>query len=431
MHFAILPRSSALRAQAAALVEAGRLRLLEARAEAAHLGNDDHVLLHVDEVEPWLPSLNERCRAGDLGSIRILIDGEVPPWERIGFRMRPWVQAIHLIGTQSLPLGTTPAPLVRSRSVAEVLEGWDQPAFRPAEIPTAFPPKIQVETTAHCGLACPYCPKSFQEPDRTQMGEDLFCKIMEECRTGRPDNIELYLSGDPLTDPRLEHLADIAKAASPDSLIEIITHERSINLRRAPRLAASGLDAVFVSVNFPEPTPAAEMRKRLERIARLREVFIARHKQLVIVTLMNLFDDQGRADFEALTAELGLPFERFRATGRLGDVDLSQFPAAMAAPPVAYRVCERPFTKAYIRANGNVILCCEDWNDRWVLGNVAHTPLAEIWTNAMYRDWRRSWLDGRPAAPCDNCLYAGTAQVRPATVDAHGAAMSASQRVTA
>ncbi len=408
MHFAIVPTSSSLRARVAPLVATGKLRLLGSRQEAEALGSADHVLLHVDEVGRWLSPLSERCRGGRLGSIRILIDGVPPPWERIGFRVRPWVQAIHLLGSQRVHPGTTPAPLVWSASVEEVLAGWDQPAFRPDELPTVFPPKLQVETTAHCGLACPYCPKPTQAPDRTQMGEDLFRKIMAECGVGQPDSIELYLSGEPLTDPRLEHLADIAKEASPGSLIEIITHERSVTGRRAKRLAESGLDVVFVSVNFHEPTPAVDMRKRLERVARLRELFLARHKQLVIVTLSNLLDDDGRADFEAIATELSLPFERFRATNRLGDVDLSQFPAAATAAPAAPRVCERPFTKAYIRARGDVLLCCEDWNDRWVLGNVAQMPLAAIWSNALYRERRRSLLEGRPAAPCDRCVYAGS-----------------------
>lgn len=409
MHVAIVPRSAACTTEVTRLVAEGHLQRIEARDEVGRLGADDHVLLHVDEIETWLSPLSERCRGGKLGSIRILIDGEAPPWERIGFRVRPWVQAIQVLGSPQLPTGTTPAPILHSSSLEEILQGWDEPAFRASEIPTAFPPKLQVETTAHCGLDCPYCPKATQAPDRTRMGEDLFCKIMAECTVGQPDSIELYLSGDPLTDPRLEHLADLAKAASPSSLIEIITHERSINERRAQRLAASGLDAVFVSVNFPDPTTVAAMRTRLERVARIRKIFLAHHKQLVIVTLTNLFDVRGRADFDAITGDLGLPFERFRATNRLGDVDLGKFPAAAAAAPVAARVCERPFTKAYIRARGDVLLCCEDWNDRWVLGNVAHTPLAEIWGNALYRERRRSLLAGKPFAPCDQCTYAGTA----------------------
>ncbi len=412
MHVAIVPRSAACTTAVSRLVETGHLRRIEVREQMLGLGPDDHVLLHVDEVETWLSPLSERCRGGKLGSIRILVDDTAPPWERIGFRVRPWVQAIHVLGSPQLPLGTTPAPVLPVSSLEEILAAWDEPAFRASEMPTAFPPKLQVETTAHCGLDCPYCPKATQAPDRTRMGEDLFSKIMAECTVGRPDSIELYLSGDPLTDPRLEHLADLAKAASPSSLIEIITHERSINERRAERLAASGLDAVFVSVNFPEPTTTAAMQTRLERVARIREIFLSHHKQLVIVTLTNLFDVRTRADFEAITGDLGLPFERFRATNRLGDVDLGKFPAAAtAAPPVA-RVCERPFTKAYIRARGEVLLCCEDWNDRWVLGNVAHTPLAEIWGNALYRERRRSLLAGKPFAPCDQCTYAGTASTQ-------------------
>ncbi len=417
MHFAIVPIDSPLRIEIASLVDLGRIQWIERFEDAAQPGADDHVLLSASCVDRWLTFLTERCRAGHLGSIHILIDADIPAWEPIGFRVRPWVKAIHRIGSASFatPPGCVPAPIRHSASVADVLVTCSEPAFRPDELPTPFPPKIQIETTAHCGLNCPYCPKSIQAPDRTRMEEDLFCKILDECRTGRPDSIELYLSGDPLTDPRLEHLADLAKEASPDSLIEIITHERSINERRSHRLAASGLDAVFVSVNFPEPTPSEEIRRRIERVAGFRKIFLAAGKQLVIVTLTNLFDAETRSHFDSITGELGVPYERFRATNRLGDVDLTQFAAAATAPPPTPKVCERPFTKAYIRANGNVLLCCEDWNDRWVMGNVKTTSLAEIWSNSLYRTRRRELLSGKPSAPCDNCLYAGTAQKREAS----------------
>lgn len=415
MHYALLPNRSSFFPLVGELTRQGRLQLLSAEA-VARLDVDDHVLLASSEAPSWLIPLSERCRAGRLGSIRLLVEEPLSDWDAIGFRARPWLQEIVALREIALPPGTSPAPVRRIDSLEGILTGAERPAFRPAERPTAFPPKIQIETTAHCGLACPYCPKSFQDPDRTRMEEDLFRRILAECGEGRPDSVELYLSGDPLTDPRLEHLADLAKEATPSSLIEIITHERSINELRAPRLADSGLDAVFVSVNFPEPTPEPDLRERLERIARLRAIFAQRHKPLVIVTLTNLFDADTRARFDRACAELGLPYERFRATTRMGDVDLSRFPAAVTAEPMEYRVCERPFTKAYIRANGNVLLCCEDWNDRWVMGNVRDTPLSEIWNNALYRERRRSLLAGRPTSPCNNCVYAGTSSRREAAV---------------
>lgn len=411
MHYAILPVESALYGEAAALARAGKLSLLDALPSLDALTADDFVVLHAALVAPWLGALTDRCRGGLLGAIRIVVESSPPPWERIGFRVRPWVQSIHLLGDHNLVearAATTPAPLVQSTSLAAVLEDFTRPAFRPEEIPTAFPPKIQIETTAFCAVDCPFCPISTRETrDRTRMTDALFAHIIGECSAGRPDTIELYLNGDPLTDPRMEHLADVAKAANPTSLIEIITHERSITRKRAPALAASGLDAVFVSVNIEAAVDLAAMRARLERVAALREVFLARGKQLVVVTLANLLEASRLAQFEAIAAELGVPVERFRATARMGDVDLAHFAVGGAARTPAARVCERPFTKAYVRATGDVLLCCEDWNDRWVMGNVAVTPLAEIWASALYRARRRALLDGRLEAPCAGCEYAG------------------------
>jgi radical SAM protein with 4Fe4S-binding SPASM domain len=410
MHVAVLPSSSALHAEAAALAASGRLRsgsdLTSPHTFADSLGPDDHAILPYELARDWLVPLTNRCRAGALAAVHLVVTETTPHWDDIGFRVRPWVQGIYFVGPSApaAPRGTAPAPLLRVPDLAAVIAAAERAAFAVSELPTAFPPKIQIETTAHCGLDCPFCPKSWQEPDRTRMSEALFERILRECGEGRPDSIELYLNGDPLTDPRLESLADVAKALSPSSLIEIITHERTINPRRAKRLAVSGLDAVFVSVNFTEPTAAEEVRRRLARIAEIRTLFRDNDKHLGVVVLWNLMDAATRAHFVAACAELELPFDRFRATTRMGDVDLDQFAHAERLT-ASSRFCERPFTKAYVRATGAVLLCCEDWEDRWVLGNVNDTPLAEIWASAVYRERRRSFIEGRLSAPCEGCEY--------------------------
>lgn len=410
MRHVVLAAGSPLAAEASDLASRGALTRLDPGPGIEHLGPHDFVVLEVAAAPRWLDAMTERCRAGRLGAVRLVSAEGIAAWEPIGFRVRPWVQSIHLVGTAgTLPPGVAPAPVRRDLDLAAVLADFDRPAFRPEELPTAFPPKLQIETTAYCTIDCPYCPIATRHiRDRTKMGEDLFVRLLDECRVHRPDSLELYLNGDPLTDPRLEHLADLAKAATPTTLVEIITHERSINDVRAQRLAASGLDVVFVSVNFHEPTDEATMRARLGRIAGFRRHFLERGKQLVVVTLMNLLDATARSAFERIQAELGLPYERFRATGRLGDVDLGRFPQAAGRRAPATRVCERPFTKAYVRATGAVLLCCEDWQDKWVLGNVHERPLAEIWTSELYRRHRRNLLSGTPSAPCDGCEYAGT-----------------------
>ena len=73
--------------------------------------------------------------------------------------------------------------------------------------------------------------------------------------------------------------------------------------------------------------------------------------------------------------------------------------------------CFRLWTTTYITANGNVLPCCispfstTDYADL-VLGNVYHSPFAEIWNGAKYVERRAALPTAQPLHPCEQCgLY--------------------------
>ena len=41
--------------------------------------------------------------------------------------------------------------------------------------------------------------------------------------------------------------------------------------------------------------------------------------------------------------------------------------------------CDRPMDQAVISANGDVIICCRDWQGQNIVGNVYENTLYEIW----------------------------------------------------
>ena len=41
--------------------------------------------------------------------------------------------------------------------------------------------------------------------------------------------------------------------------------------------------------------------------------------------------------------------------------------------------CDRPMDQAVISSNGNVLICCRDWQEQNVLGNIYKNTLSEIW----------------------------------------------------
>jgi radical SAM protein with 4Fe4S-binding SPASM domain len=73
-----------------------------------------------------------------------------------------------------------------------------------------------------------------------------------------------------------------------------------------------------------------------------------------------------------------------------------------------WAACLRPWTTAYVTANGNCLPCCispfatTDY-DYLKLGNLFERPFAEIWNDARYQQWRTELLSTKPPKPCQGC----------------------------
>jgi radical SAM protein with 4Fe4S-binding SPASM domain len=110
---------------------------------------------------------------------------------------------------------------------------------------------------------------------------------------------------------------------------------------------------------------------------------------------------------ESLAAQLGVALRASGATtperSLNGDGGLA--PLAADQP---WTACMRPWTTAYITANGNALPCCIapfatlDY-ESLKLGNLFEQPFETVWNDDRYQDWRRRLLSGEPHSACAGC----------------------------
>lgn len=71
--------------------------------------------------------------------------------------------------------------------------------------------------------------------------------------------------------------------------------------------------------------------------------------------------------------------------------------------------CFYPAYTSVIEWNGDIFLCCHDWQRRISMGNVMQADFFEIWNGPTYRKYRKDLLNGsRKNKPCLNCNANGT-----------------------
>ncbi len=103
-----------------------------------------------------------------------------------------------------------------------------------------------------------------------------------------------------------------------------------------------------------------------------------------------------------LASQLGI---QFRASGRNSPLESLK---GNSNNPSPWTKCYRPTTLMYITANGNVLPCCISpfaTSDYAFLirGNVFASSLAEIWSGAGYRNFRKQLQTAMPPKSCQGC----------------------------
>jgi MoaA/NifB/PqqE/SkfB family radical SAM enzyme len=113
--------------------------------------------------------------------------------------------------------------------------------------------------------------------------------------------------------------------------------------------------------------------------------------------------DEIIAECQALSADLGV---EFRASG--ASDPQSSLAAARPSDFAPWQACLRPWTTAYVTANGFCLPCCispfavRDY-ESIILGNVLERPFEQLWNSPPYQEFRARLLSDHPHPACSSC----------------------------
>ena len=371
-----------------------------------------------------------------------------------------------MLSTQRIQLYGQPAEAEASPSFLT------EPAFLPdayrlpeglvrAPLASLSPRVVFIEVTNRCNLLCETCPRTYftREPLRT-LAYDEFVLIAEQFP--QMQRAVLHGIGEPLLNRDLPQIIAYLKQRT----VEVLFNSNGTLLTPAwqEALARSGLDEYRCSIDGATPatyarirgadllhkieaglaglvqtkarlgvaTPSlsiwcvatrenlAELPDLVRMAARLGvpEVYVQRmtffgnepeqqygmaRRELAVFGQDAEAQEQIIAECEALSAGLGVAF---RAAGARDP--RSSLSAARLSGDHPWQACLRPWTTAYVTANGNCLPCCispfatHDY-DSLILGNLLERPFGEIWNDALYQKFRTDFFTEQPHKACANC----------------------------
>ena len=235
---------------------------------------------------------------------------------------------------------------------------------------------VEINPVDICNRSCSFCPRSDVElyPNtKEKMSLELVSKIAKDLKSMNYSNrISFVGFGEPLLYKSLVNAVAIIAQELPDCRwIEINTNADFLTKELAEELCLAGCTNITVSMYDLDISQI--LTDKLASID-IELTFKHCYKENFEIALVN------RADIISQ-----------KGTGYQGQ-------------------CFLPFYKMFIDWNGDVLVCCNDWGRKGIIGNLGTNSIEEIWLSEKMNSYRRTLRDGERnhQNPCKYCNIQGT-----------------------
>jgi len=254
-----------------------------------------------------------------------------------------------------------------------------------------FPNTIRIETTNACNAKCVICPHRKMQRPISYMGDDLFNRIIDECAEYSCSNVHLHNFGEPLLDKNLSKRIRYAKKKGIKRVI-IFSNGSLLTAQRANELMDAGLDEIKISFDGATKQEFEDIRFPLKF-----DTVVTNIKELVRVRNLNKFPLKisvachSTSDKDETMRSLENCVDEF-CFGKVHNWADSEGPrsAGIQIPlrSTIRKPCSRVWRTFTMLSNGDVALCCLDYEGKVVLGNVSTASIFEIWNSKSYNQLR-------------------------------------------
>ncbi len=275
---------------------------------------------------------------------------------------------------------------------------------------------LSIETCTVCNHRCPFCPVSIDPRERDVMPQEVFERVVDQAVAAGGKGLVVFLSNyneptfDPYFEDRVRFLFERKLAVS------LLTNASGFTPERCELFQGLG-KFLYIGVNLPTLRPDRYEKlhgtKDLARVLANMEAMQARSlSEEMAIVLLGDEDEEHRRDTDEIRARFepeGWIIKPFKIRSRPDS-------GTYVPEPPAYknlRGCElmgsRPFEHLHVTATGKAVLCCQDYHEKHVIGDVKTQSVAEILGGDKLARLRR-WAYGVEEAPddflCRRCEFA-------------------------
>ena len=268
-----------------------------------------------------------------------------------------------------------------------------------------FPDVVRIETTNACNAKCVICPHHKMARPVRRMDNRLFAQIIDECAVGRPKEIHLHNFGEPLLDKALEGRIRYAKQRT-SARVKIFSNGSLVTRERARAMIEAGLDEIKISMDGATREEFQRIRPPLkyDQVVQNIKDLVAVRNEMGAATRIR-FACCSTSDKESTMQSLENLVDGFS----FGKIHNWHGPEETIEVGGVRKPCSRLWRTFTVLADGNVALCCLDYDGQVILGRLDEkTRIEKIWNNDAYQRVRRLHREARQAelSLCRYCTKA-------------------------
>ena len=301
-------------------------------------------------------------------------------------------------------------PIYKSKEHIEYRDTWEK--ARKGEELTDFPLNIEIEPTYYCNLQCPYCPRYVHFGERkikgSHMSQELFTKIIEECKENKMPAMQYDHEAEPLMHP---NFFNMLKQASEAGIFDewLHTNGQMLNEKNSTKLIDNGLKKINISVDaFKEETyeklrVGGKLKKLIENIHTFLKVKKEKKADYLRVRISMVEQKENFSEkrdfYEYWSKQKGvntITFQKCEDYTRFEKVDpdkkLSEKELDEKYKKVKPFFCSQPWQTPAIENNGKVAPCLKpirEHNKYFYMGDLSKgQTIKEIWNGSKFKKLR-------------------------------------------
>jgi len=272
------------------------------------------------------------------------------------------------------------------------------------------PFRVMIENTNTCNANCTFCPHKIMKRKIGVMDMVLFKKIIDECKKLKIKYVTIYGFGEPLLDRKFFERVRYAESVGIPR-VTTNTNGMYFNKEKIREVFDSGLDEIYISFDAATTKTYKKIRPGLDFQTVEKNILdLVREKKRrklkkpeIILSYVESQDNQGETlsyikKWKDKVDNISVSFIH----NWTGDIDSGEILRGGRRDP-----CRLLWTDMVISWNGDVPLCCNDYENKVILGNIKTQSIEEIWGGEKLRQIRDFHRKGEfeKIPICRNCEY--------------------------